>query len=385
MPSNTLPFTQSSLCLPSHDEIRRVRTQFDITQSTAAAMVRCSVNSWKRWEKGTHEMPSCYWDLFMKKISKEDYILSNDAATAKEIETARLSAGIDRAISAALLNVSVERFADWELGRRPMPLVYWESFKMSLRNYSKSIPPSNIFSRNPKISSPSTVFGHEICYASPVYLARDVVDKTLISRVIAVDLNNYYIEPYTARNRGGYGKIGARCMLTPISDAPVGAKKIYLAESADVIKIAKLKFSAQCENFKGELTRKFSSSTTRLKIDSDEIKFWRQVVKSAVLPMMVTRAGKDRLHEEFWDAKYVQLRSRDRGRKRKYEYIRVPNIVNGEPDNNYSPWMPVLESREWLESTLDAATQLGFGEYSLRLEEYIERWLGDYGIVYSEK
>lgn len=55
---------------PAPDEIRAMRLKHSLTAFDAARLVHVTPNTWGRWESGTRQMHSAYWELFAFKLGE---------------------------------------------------------------------------------------------------------------------------------------------------------------------------------------------------------------------------------------------------------------------------------------------------------------------------
>jgi putative transcriptional regulator len=55
---------------PGSEEIRAAREAAGLTQTEAAHLIYCALNSWQQWEAGTRRMHAAFWELFSLKCKR---------------------------------------------------------------------------------------------------------------------------------------------------------------------------------------------------------------------------------------------------------------------------------------------------------------------------
>ena len=55
---------------PSHQRITKLRTDEELTQSAAAALIGKSLRTWQAWESGERKMHPAFYVMFLEAIKK---------------------------------------------------------------------------------------------------------------------------------------------------------------------------------------------------------------------------------------------------------------------------------------------------------------------------
>ena len=55
---------------PTPEQVLQERTNADLTQTEAAAIVHAVLGTWQQWEKGKRNMHPAFWELFLLKTAK---------------------------------------------------------------------------------------------------------------------------------------------------------------------------------------------------------------------------------------------------------------------------------------------------------------------------
>lgn len=53
---------------PTPAEIRAAREAAGLSQTSAAALIHCTLRGWQGWEDGSRKMHPAFWDLFNRKV-----------------------------------------------------------------------------------------------------------------------------------------------------------------------------------------------------------------------------------------------------------------------------------------------------------------------------
>lgn len=56
---------------PSPEEVRAARKSAALSQTSAAALIHCTLRAWQQWEYGERKMHPAFWELFNHKLGEK--------------------------------------------------------------------------------------------------------------------------------------------------------------------------------------------------------------------------------------------------------------------------------------------------------------------------
>lgn len=113
---------------PPPEVVRATRAAVNLSQEEAAFIAGVSARTWYRWETGLIAADPSLWFPFLKAVQQPDLSPPPAPPSTLEIMRARARRKLSAEQSAKLAKVSVDTWAAWEMGRKPMPAESWREW-----------------------------------------------------------------------------------------------------------------------------------------------------------------------------------------------------------------------------------------------------------------